>query len=140
VIVIDKLLRGGIGWVLQRLADAADAEQTDESSLREELLGAQMRLELGEIDEAEFEAVEESVIRRMREARQRDATPETAGEGMRYAVEAIEADAGDESDAAAAPSSPARSKKPFAGQRPRKPARPRPPRSKRPRGKRPAKR
>jgi hypothetical protein len=98
VIVIDRLLAGGIGWVLKRLADVADAELVDDASLREELLAAQMRLELGEIDEAEFQAIEDSVLARMRQVRERRASTESPGEGMRYAVEAIEADIGDEGD------------------------------------------
>jgi hypothetical protein len=39
--------------------------------LREELLAAQMRLELGEMSEAEFAAVERDLLARMREIRER---------------------------------------------------------------------
>ena len=38
MIVVDKLLVSGIGWVLRRVADAVHCELYDESSLREELL------------------------------------------------------------------------------------------------------
>jgi hypothetical protein len=96
VIVVDKLLTSGIGWVLRRLADAVDTEMVDESSLREELLAAEMRLELGEIDEDEFRATEEAILRRMREVRGRRAGAQPPQAGTRYALESIEADAGDE--------------------------------------------
>jgi hypothetical protein len=96
VIVVDKLLTRGIGWVLRRVADAVNHELVDESSLREELLAAEMRLELGEIDEDEFRRTEEAILARMRAARgHREAAPMPRS-GMRYAVEAIEADAGEE--------------------------------------------
>jgi hypothetical protein len=103
VIVVDKLLTRGIGWVLRRVADAVSHELVDESSLREELLAAQMRLELGEIDEDEFGRIEEDVLGRMRAARGDGEAPRTPASGMRYAVEAIEADAGEEPGRASEP-------------------------------------
>jgi hypothetical protein len=97
VIVVDKLLARGIGWVLRRVADAVHGELYDESSLREELLAAEMRLELGEIDEDEFRAIEEGILGRMREIRGRRASAAPAAQsGTRYALEAIEADVGEE--------------------------------------------
>ena len=50
MIVLDRMLVGGIKFVLGKVAAAVDAELNDDSRLREELLAAQMRLELGEID------------------------------------------------------------------------------------------
>jgi hypothetical protein len=112
VIVIDKLLSGGIGWVLRRVADAVHGELYDESSLREELLAAEMRLELGEIDEDEFRAVEEAILGRMREVRSARAHAAPAPQsGTRYALEAIEADAGEEPAAAAAQAAARRPRK-----------------------------
>jgi hypothetical protein len=96
VIVVDKLLTSGIAWVLRRVADAVDTEVVDESSLREDLLAAEMRLELGEIDEDQFRAIEEAILGRMREARGRRAPAQAPRSGTRYAVEAIEADTGEE--------------------------------------------
>jgi hypothetical protein len=96
VIVVDKLLTRGIGWVLRRVTDAVNRELVDESSLREELLAAEMRLELGEIDEDEFRRIEGAVLARMRAARGERGDAGVPRSGMRYAVEAIEADAGDE--------------------------------------------
>jgi Gas vesicle protein G len=93
VIIVDRLLVGGISFVLGRIAEAVDAERNNEETLREELLAAQMRLELGEIDEAEFERVERAVLQGMREIRER------RGEGKRrvggkIAVESVEAKLG----------------------------------------------
>jgi hypothetical protein len=55
--------------VLGKVAAAADAEMNDEGRLREELLAAQMRLELGEISEAEFRKFEAEVLAQLREIR-----------------------------------------------------------------------
>ena len=52
MIILDSLLIGGIKFVLDKVASAVDEEMNDERSLREELLAAQMRVELGEMDEA----------------------------------------------------------------------------------------
>jgi len=98
VLIVDSLIVSGVKFVLTRLAEAVEAEMYDESALREELLAAQMKLELGEIAEAEFEAIEEQVLAGMREvrARQKAATVgeprEGNGEGgRRFAIESVEA-------------------------------------------------
>ncbi len=98
MILVDKLLIGGIGWVLRRVGDAAVAQLYDEGSLREELLAAEMQLELGEIDAAGFEAIEADVLARIREvqARKRGDTQRATEAGdTRLAIESIEADTGD---------------------------------------------
>jgi hypothetical protein len=74
VIILDTLLVGGIKFVLSKIVDAVDAELNDDTHLREELLAAQMRLELGEITEAEFVETERQLldaIRTIREGRER---------------------------------------------------------------------
>jgi hypothetical protein len=71
VIVVDRLLTGGIKFVLGKIAAAVDAELNDDSRLREELLAAQMRLELGETTEEEFRAAEADLLARLREIRER---------------------------------------------------------------------
>jgi gas vesicle protein GvpG len=97
VIVIDRMIVGGVGWVMKRLAEAADAELLDEGRLREELLAAQLRFEEGEIGRAELEAIERDVLERMARAHERrEEERAVPGEGERYAVEAIEADVGEE--------------------------------------------
>jgi hypothetical protein len=71
VIILDTLLVGGIKFVLRKIADAVEAQLTDDSVLHEELLAAQMRLELGEITEAEFAELEADLLARLREIRER---------------------------------------------------------------------
>jgi hypothetical protein len=65
--LIDRLLVGGLSFVLDKVARAAESELDSEESLRRRLLEAQMRLELGEIDDAEFGRVEAAVLGRLRE-------------------------------------------------------------------------
>jgi hypothetical protein len=56
----------------------------DDASLREELLAAQMRLELGEITEAEFAATERALLDRIAEIRdQRQDDGEAPRGGLR---------------------------------------------------------
>ena len=50
MIIIDRLLVGGIRFVLDKLVEAAEAETNDDSALREELLAAQMKLERSQPD------------------------------------------------------------------------------------------
>ena len=95
MIVLDKLLVNGVWWVLRRVADAASHEMNDESALREALLAAEMRLELGEITEVEFRDIEEDVLARMRDLRAQRVPHEDAESPTRYSVEAIEADVGE---------------------------------------------
>jgi hypothetical protein len=73
--ILDSLLVGGIRFVLDKIAGAVEAEMNDEGGLREQLLAAQMQLELGEIDDDEFAAIESEVMARLREIR------EARGEG-----------------------------------------------------------
>src|SRR5882672_76015 len=53
VFILDTLFIGGIKFVLRRVAEAVDAQMNDVDTLRQELLAAQMRVELGEMTEAE---------------------------------------------------------------------------------------
>ena len=71
MIVVDRMLVGGIKFVLGKIAAAVEAELNDDSRLREELLAAQMRFELGEITEKEFRAAEAGLLARLREIRER---------------------------------------------------------------------
>lgn len=59
----------GVRWVLSTVQTAAEAELTDDSSVREELLELQMQLELGEIDEDEYTVREAELFVRLREIR-----------------------------------------------------------------------
>jgi hypothetical protein len=71
MIILDTLIIGGLRFVLGKIAQAVDAELNDESVLREELLAAQMRLELGELSLDDFAALERDLLARMREIRER---------------------------------------------------------------------
>jgi len=65
--ILDTLLIGSLRFVLDKVVAAAEAEMQDDSALREQLLEAQMQLELGELSEAEFEEIERDVLARIRE-------------------------------------------------------------------------
>jgi hypothetical protein len=65
--ILDSLLIGSLRFVLDKIVAAAEAEAEDDTSLREQLLEAQMRLELGEISEDEFADVERGLVARIRE-------------------------------------------------------------------------
>jgi hypothetical protein len=69
ILIVDSLLIGGIKFVLDKVAAAVDEEMNDEGTLREELLAAQMRVELGEMDEEEFAGLERDILARLREIR-----------------------------------------------------------------------
>jgi hypothetical protein len=71
VFILDSLLIGSLRFVLDKIVAAAEAESEDDSSLREQLLEAQMRLELGEIEEEEFVALERDVLARIRDIKGR---------------------------------------------------------------------
>jgi hypothetical protein len=71
VIILDTLLIGGIKFVLGKLIAAVEAEMNDDSAFREELLAAQMKLELGEITDEEFAEIERTMLEAIREVRER---------------------------------------------------------------------
>ncbi len=71
MIILDTLLIGGIKFVLGKLVAAVDAELNDDSIYREELLAAQMKLELGEITDEEFAETERVLLDAIREVRER---------------------------------------------------------------------
>jgi hypothetical protein len=84
--LIDDLLIGGLGFVFDKIATLVDQEINDESGLHQTLMEAQMRLELGEIDEDEFASIEAAVIDRLREmraVREGQDAPKMTDEGVR---------------------------------------------------------
>jgi hypothetical protein len=108
VIILDRLLIGGIKFVLDKVASAVDEEMNDEGRLREELLAAQMRYELGELSDDEFVELEADILDRLREIRERE-REEAGGAGAmsfqpgEYGVDVSfnagnAGDAGDEED------------------------------------------
>ena len=98
--ILDSLLIGGLRFVLDKVAAAVDTELNDDTALREQLLAAQMRLELGEIEQDEFDRLESDLLARLREIRERRQGGEAATLSPKdYKVTGIEASfGGDEHD------------------------------------------
>jgi hypothetical protein len=90
MLIVDRLIVGGIKFVLDKVAQAVEEQLNDESVLHHELLEAQLRLEVGDISAEEFEKVENDVLARLREiqARKRGGDDAIALEGRRAQVEA----------------------------------------------------
>jgi hypothetical protein len=87
--LIDSLLIGGIRFVLDKVAAAADEELNDDTALREQLLTAQMQAELGEMSEEELAAFEITILERLREIRaRREGGPRETGDFKITGVEA----------------------------------------------------
>ena len=75
--LLDSLLVSGIQFVLEKVANVADAELNNPDRQRERLLEAQLKLENGEIDEAGFAEIEADVFARLREIKARTQPQET---------------------------------------------------------------
>jgi hypothetical protein len=73
--ILDSLLIGSIRFVLDKVIAAAETELQDDSALRDRLLEAQMRLELGEISDEEFSEIERDVLKAIREIKGRQQGP-----------------------------------------------------------------
>ena len=78
MLIIDSLLISGVRFVLDKVAAAVDTELNDDTALRQRLLDAQMRLELGELDQAEFDALESEILARLRDINERRRGGESA--------------------------------------------------------------
>ena len=78
MLIIDSLIISGVRFVLDKVAAAVDTELNDDSVLRERLLDSQMRLELGEISQEEFDAIEADIVARIREIKDRQRGGESA--------------------------------------------------------------
>jgi hypothetical protein len=59
-----------VKFSLGKVEETVRRELTDDQSVKEDLLALQMRLELGEIDDAEYVEREAELMRRLREVRQ----------------------------------------------------------------------
>ena len=90
--ILDSLLVGGLRFVFDKIAAAVDTELNDDTALREQLLAAQMRVELGEMSQQQFEEIEADILARLREIRERKlgeaAQPMKPGEFKVTGVEA----------------------------------------------------
>ena len=73
--ILDTLLIGSLRFVLDKVVQAAEAEMHDDSALRDQLLEAQMQLELGEITDQEFAEIERDILVAIREIKGRQQGP-----------------------------------------------------------------
>jgi hypothetical protein len=69
--LLDSLMISGIRWALETTITAAEAEMNDDTALREQLLEAEMRREMGEISDEEFAEFEADLLGRIREIKAR---------------------------------------------------------------------
>jgi len=69
--ILDSLMISGLRWVMNTVATAAESEMNDDTALREQLLEAEMRREVGEISDEEFAQLEADVLERIREIKER---------------------------------------------------------------------
>jgi hypothetical protein len=91
--LLDSLLIDGLRFVLDKVRAVAEAELKDDTVLRERLLEAQMRLELGELTAEEFAKIERDVFDRLREVRGAAPAPiSMVSRDARVTVEASVAD------------------------------------------------
>jgi hypothetical protein len=59
----------GVAWISEQVALEAERELNDETRVRRELAQLGMQLELGQIDEQEFEEREDALLERLAHAR-----------------------------------------------------------------------
>jgi hypothetical protein len=59
----------GLKWSLGKVQNVAEEELTDDAPVKQELMELQMRLELGDIDDAEYLRREAELMARLREVR-----------------------------------------------------------------------
>ena len=93
MLILDRLLVGGIRFVLDKIAQAVETELNDEGAVREELLAAQMKLELGELDGASYARIERVLLARLRAIQERKRGP-AAPAGATLTVDGVEAELG----------------------------------------------
>ena len=69
--LLDSLMISGIRWALETVVTAAEAEMNDDTALREQLLEAELRREMGEISDDDFAVLEADLLARIREIKER---------------------------------------------------------------------
>ncbi len=60
----------GIRWTLGQVQGVAERELTDDTKIKNDLMELQLRLELGEIDEAEYAKAEAVLMQQLRDVRE----------------------------------------------------------------------
>ena len=78
MLIVDSLIIAGVRFVLDKVVAAVETEMNDDSVLRERLLEAQMRVELGEMTQEEFDQFEDDILVRIREIKERQRGGESA--------------------------------------------------------------
>ena len=78
MLIIDSLIISGVRFVLDKVAAAVETELNDDGVLRERLLDAQMRVELGEMSQDEFDEFEADILARIRDIKERQRGGESA--------------------------------------------------------------
>lgn len=72
-IIVDDILLGPcklVYWIGKKLYEHAETEVTDESTVRHQLLELQMRFELDDISEDEYQEQEDILMRRLEAIRE----------------------------------------------------------------------
>jgi hypothetical protein len=69
----------GVAWISEQVALEAERELNDETRVRRELAQLEMELDLGRIDEQQFEELEDQLLERL--ARARGTTSEEVAHG-----------------------------------------------------------
>ena len=69
--LLDSLLIDGISWTLKTVLTVAETEMNDDTTLREQLLAAEMQREIGEITDDDFAEIERDLLGRIREIKER---------------------------------------------------------------------
>jgi hypothetical protein len=85
--ILDSLLV----FVLDKIATVVDNELNDDTALREQLLAAQMQLDVGEISQKDFDELEADIFARLRDIRDRQGAPSGATSSADYKVTGVEA-------------------------------------------------
>ena len=91
--LLDRMLIGSIRFVLDKLTAAAAEELDDDGALKQVLLEAQMKFELGEMSPEEFAEVEREVLLRLREINERRNGPSEGGLVLQEGVSVVGATA-----------------------------------------------
>jgi hypothetical protein len=60
----------GIRWTLGQVQRVAEQELTDDTKIKNDIMELQLRLELGEIDEAEYAKAEAVLMQQLRDVRE----------------------------------------------------------------------
>lgn len=60
----------GVHWLVEKIVEAAEGELLDEERVRGELLELQMRLDMGELTEGEYDRQEKLLVERLNAIRE----------------------------------------------------------------------